>query len=191
MCLAHYTQPHPCFGQLPKNCDTPWGREGLTQGENRVTGRVIMLGGYFVTAERGWGHICLFFDTSFKENQCHVHDQQWSPASAFFLLFYVMHLNPPTPSFSLTRLQQISTVRGATSNEKVNAPLPSVMHCNCEACQVKVKQKPWAVVTDSLRGTVVSAQQKKKNEMYYFEPASRIHREWVTCHTSKIGVKNL
>lgn len=83
MCLAHYTQPRPCFGQLPKNCDIPWWREGLTQGENRVNRRVIMLGGYFFTAEKGWQYVCLFVDTSFRENHCYVHDQQWSPASAF------------------------------------------------------------------------------------------------------------
>lgn len=190
MCLAHYTQPHPCFGQLPKNCDLPWWREGLTQGENRVTGRVIMLGGYFSQPQRKAEDMfaCLLIHPSEKITAVSMTSNGLQPQ--LFPPFYVMHLNPPTSSFSLTRLQQISTVRGAIWKEKINAPLPSVKHCNCEACQVKVKQKPWAVVTDSLRGTVVSASRKKWNVLFWASQQST-QRVSDLPHKQNVSAKSL
>lgn len=187
MCLAHYTQPHPCFGQLPKNWDMPWWREGLTQGENRVTGRVIMLGGYFsLQREAEDMFACLLIHPSERIIGMTMTSSGLQPQ--LFPPFYVMHLNPPTSSFSL---QQNSTGRGTIWKKS-----------KCSTSLFNALQL-WGLSSEGQAETLSSSHRfpkrdscqcpffpAEKNERFYFEPASRIHREWVTCHQCKMWEKN-
>lgn len=192
MCLAHYTQPHPCFGQLPKDWDISWWREGLTQGENRVTDRVIMLGGYFsLQREAEDMFACLLIHPSERIIGMSMTSSGLQPQ--LFLPFWVMHLTPPhTSSFSLARLQQISRVSGAIWKK---------IKCSTSFCNAL---QQWGLSSEGQAETLSNAHTfpkrdscqcpffpAEKNERFYFEPTSRIHGEWMTCHKSKMWVNNL
>lgn len=191
MCLAHYTQPHPFLGQLPKDGDIMMKRrskerskQGYRQGDYAAAGML------FFAEERRWKHICLFVDTFFTGSHWHVHDQKWSPDLAFSS-FCVKNLTTQFEFCSGKSVANFTSVRGAIWKESKCSIFSNALQLwglSSEGQAAALNNSHRFLKRDSCQCLFFPSE---KNETFYFEPVSRIYRERVTCHTSKLWVKNL